>query len=31
MVQFALTPGRHVIQLSANSDATIQVMVSKVP
>ena len=29
MVSFALTPGRHVIQLSGNKDETIRVMVSR--
>jgi len=29
MVSFALTPGRHVIQLSGNSDETIRVTVSR--
>jgi hypothetical protein len=30
-VQFPLTPGHYVIQLSANADPTIAVMVSRVP
>jgi hypothetical protein len=30
-VQFPLQPGRYVIQLSANADPAIQVMVSRVP
>lgn len=30
-VQFPLQPGRYVIQLSANGDPTIAVMVSRVP
>jgi len=30
-VQFPLQPGRYVLQLSANADPTIQVMVSRVP
>jgi hypothetical protein len=29
MVSFALTPGRHVIQLSGNKDETIRAMVSR--
>lgn len=30
-VQFAMVPGRYVIQLSGNADPAIQVLVSKVP
>ena len=30
-VQFPLQPGRYVIQLSANGDPTIAMMVSRVP
>jgi len=30
-VQFPLQPGRHVIQLSANGDPTIAVLVSRAP
>ena len=30
-VQFAMVPGRYVIQLSGNADPVIQVLVSKVP
>ena len=29
MVSFPLTPGRHVIQLSGNKDATIRILVSR--
>jgi hypothetical protein len=30
-VQFSLQPGRHVIQLSANGDPTIAVLISRAP